>query len=322
MDKQTTLIAVVLAVLLAATGVYLLGNHYGWWGGSSSSSEEQKIVIQVKELADGTKALAAKEAYKDAFKPISDKLAKDVDAYNFLFDTNKAKVDTYMAAKKKADDAAKALEDGISDVKAKGEVVVTIKEADFANYGITSTNAEEPKMISELTLVTGNTDTADAKTARDALKTAQEALGVAANKTADPAVQATGLNKKSDDAAAALKTADVDIDAPAKLAADSKDTDLRAYFGFGTEDKAKLKVSALVDKYNTTSDTNLEALKTALTGKSSEDDKKAIQDAFGKKSDDVIEMIDAEVKKLNKPEAKPLEAGYYFNTTGGYELPA
>ncbi|MGC6404600.1 MAG: hypothetical protein ACON5A_05150 [Candidatus Comchoanobacterales bacterium] len=322
MDKQTTLIAVVLAVLLAATGVYLLGNHYGWWGGSASSSEEQKTVIQVKELADGTKALAAKEGYKDAFKPISENLAKDVDAYNFLFDTNKAKVDAYMAAKKKADDATKALEDGKSDVDAKGKVTVTIQKADFAKYAIVSTNNKETKAINELNLADGQTDTADAATARAALKKAQDALGKEASGEGESKVEATGLYKKNDDAAAALKTADVDIDAPAKLADGSKDTDLRAYFGFGTGDNPKLKVSVLVDKYNTTSDANLVALKTALTAKSSADDKKAINDAFGKNSDDVIKMIDAEVKKLNKPEEKSPEIGYYFNTTGGYELPA
>lgn len=324
MDKQTTLIAVVLAVLLAATGVYLLGNHYGWWGGSSSSSEEQKTVIQVKELADGTKALAAKDAYKDAFKPISEKLAKDVDAYNFLFDTNKAKVDAYMAAKKKADDAVKALEDGKSDVKAKGDVVVTIQKADFDKYNIVAQagKTEETKPISELTLANGKTDTADAATARAAYTKAKDALGVEASGEGENKVEATGLFKKNDDAAAALKTADVDIDAPAALADGSKDTDLRAYFGFGTGDNPKLKVSALVDKYNTTSDANLVALKAALTAKSSADDKKAINDAFGKTSDEVIKMIDAEVKKLNKPAEKSPQAGYYFNTTGGYELPA
>ena len=300
MDKQTTLIAVVLAVLLAATGGYFLYQHYNK-GGASAESKDHKSYVLAAEVA----SLKANDAFKDeadqkSLKGIGDAMAKDKKAVSDLEGMKEVKA--LLAAEKalqaKKDEQAtakKAMEDADVEITLTADDLTNIK-----NDGTPAHKEGDKVKVSAVVLQDGKKLSgdngakvkayADAKKAFDAIKLEDENTAV------------TNAGK-----------AEVTV---------AKDSELGKYLDYTAEQK--LSASDLVAKVNEKNDATLDSLLTFINGHTTDAQVAAIKDAFkGTKSgddklDDVakIKAYINELKGENDVKVQPDTA--YYNTYKGY----
>lgn len=301
MDKQTTLIAVVLAVLLAATGGYLLYQHYNK-GDASAENNEHKSYVLAAEVA----SLKGNDAFKDeadqeSLKDIGDAMAKDKKAVSDLEGMKEVKA--LLAAEKalqaKTDEQATAKKAMVDA----GKVKITLTKDDLKlikNDG-TVFNENDPVEVSKLVLL-------------DPAKNLAGDNGAKVTAYVD-AKKAFDAIKLDDENTAVTNAGKVEVTV-------AKDSDLGKYLDYTAEQK--LSASDLVAKVNEKNDATLDSLLTFIDGHTTDPQVAAIKDAFKDTKDgetklDDVAKIKAYINKLkgeNDVQEQPSNA--YYNTYKGY----
>ena len=299
MDKQTTLIAVVLAVLLAATGY--LYQHYNK-GGSTEESKDHKSYVLSAEVA----SLKANSAFKDdadqkSLKDIGDAMAKDKKAVSDLEGMKEVK--TLLEAKK----ALKAKEDDQTKAKKKmddaGKVEITLTDDDIAKIKPKDGTAYEK----------GNTLAVSEVVLKDATKKLDGDNGAKVQTYVDAKKAFDDIKLDDETAVTNAEKAKVTL---------AKDSDLGKYLDYKVEQK--LAASELVAKVNEKNDATLDLLVTFINGHTTDAQVAAIKDAFKDTKDgetklDDVAKIKAYINKLkgeNDVKVQPDTA--YYNTYKGY----
>lgn len=302
MDKQTTLIAVVLAVLLAATGGYFLYQHYNK-GDASAENNDHKSYVLATEVA----SLKANDAFKDdadqkSLTNIGDAMAKDKKAVSVLEGMKevKALLAAEKALKAKTDEQAKA-KTAMDDA---GKVKITLTKGDLEliqNKGTPAYKENDPVEVSKLVLLDPTKNLAGDNGAK-----------VTAYADAKKAFDAITLDKETKAVTNAGKA----------VVTVAKGSDLGKYLGY--TDEQKPTASDLVAKVNEKNDATLDSLLTFINGHTTDAQVAAIKDAFKdtKSGDDKLDTVDkikayiVELKGENDVKVKPDQA--YYNTYKGY----
>jgi len=298
MDKQTTLIAVVLAVLLAATGGYFLYQHYNK-GGSTEESKDHKSYVLSAEVA----SLKANDAFNDdadqkSLNNIGDAMAKDKKAVSDLEGMKdvKALLEAKKALKAKQDEQAKA-----KKKMTEADVLITLTAEDVAKVktaGATSPSEGQQVKVSALVLKD------DQKLSGD---NGEKVQTYADDKKAFDAI------KLDDETTAVTDKGNVKVTV-------AKESDLGKYLGY--TDEQKPTASELVKKVNEKNDATLDLLLTFINGHTTDAQVAAIKDAFkntksGDDKLDTVAKIKTYIDELKGKNDVKIEASYY-NTYKGY----
>ena len=297
MDKQTTLIAVVLAVLLAATGGYFLYQHFTK-GDAAGTPEHQSYALsnEVGKLSKD-KVFNSEEDQND-LKAISDAMAKDKKAVSDLEGMKDVKA--LLAAEKalnaKKDDQAKA-----KKTMTDADVEITLTADDLTNIKNDGTPAlaEGDKVkVSAVVLQDGKKLSGDNGKKVEAFVKAKAAFDAI---------------KLDDETTAVTDKGNVKVTV-------AKDSGLGKYLGY--TDEQKPTASELVAKVNEKNDATLDLLLTFINGHTSDDQVKAIKAAFAdtKSGDDKLDSVDkikAYIDELKGKNDVSDEVSYY-NTYKSY----